>query len=430
MNLTKNNLSIRNAMPSDATQLCVWWNDGTVMAHAGFPNGLGIAVDEINIFDGLHIIELDGKPIGEMNYHNVSDNTAAIGIKICDNTHQEKGLGTTLLSMFIDALFTYYGFDKIILDTNVKNKRAQHVYEKKLGFRFVRLNENAWKDQLGEPQSTVDYELYKTDWAMKINYIHIRREQPADCHTVEELTREAFWHAFWGESQQICDEHLLTHKLRSVPALVPELDLVAEIGGQIAGHIIYTVSKIVEANGTSHDMLTFGPLAVHPKFQSAGVGKALMQHSFKIAKELGYRGVLIFGHANYYPRVGFKPAREYGFTTPGGSAPDPFMAYPLYPGAFDGVQGSFHLDPVYESLTQEEALEFDNRFSPKEQHKLVPMDVLLNRLEPTAREAIPWIASDPLALLQTRSEREMLELVDETAIKTIRTVLRENNIKW
>jgi len=430
MNLTKNNLTIRNAMPSDATQLCTWWNDGAVMAHAGFPNGLGITVDKINIFDGLHIIELDGKPIGEMNYRNKGDNTAQIGIKICDASHHEQGLGTTLLSMFIDALFTYHGFSKIILDTNATNKRAQHVYEKKLGFRFVQLNANAWTDQLDEMQSSIDYELYKTDWNKRIPYIHIRTEQPADYHTVEELTREAFWHTFWSENQQICDEHLLTHKLRSIPAFVPELDLVAEVNGNIAGHIIYSVSKIIEPNGTSHDMLTFGPLAVHPNFHNMGVGKALMQYSFKVAKELGYRGVLIFGHANYYPRVGFRPAREYGFTTPGGSAPDPFMAYPLYPGAFDEVQGSFHLDPVYESLTQEEALAFDNRFSPKEQHKLVPMDVLLNRLEPTAREAVEWLPSDPLALLKTKSEREMLELVDENAIRTIRTVLKENNIKW
>jgi len=47
MNLTKGNLTIRNAMPSDAEQLCTWWNDGKIMAHAGFPNGLGITADDI-----------------------------------------------------------------------------------------------------------------------------------------------------------------------------------------------------------------------------------------------------------------------------------------------------------------------------------------------------------------------------------------------
>ena len=35
------NLTIRQAEVADAKQLAAWWNDGAVMAHAGFPNGLG-----------------------------------------------------------------------------------------------------------------------------------------------------------------------------------------------------------------------------------------------------------------------------------------------------------------------------------------------------------------------------------------------------
>ena len=43
MNIKYNQLCIRNAEKKDCEQLAVWWNDGTVMAHAGFPNGLGQA---------------------------------------------------------------------------------------------------------------------------------------------------------------------------------------------------------------------------------------------------------------------------------------------------------------------------------------------------------------------------------------------------
>jgi ribosomal protein S18 acetylase RimI-like enzyme len=49
---------------------------------------------------------------------------------------------------------------KIVLDTNLKNTRAQHVYEK-LGFRKMRVNVDSWQDQLGQWQSTVDYELVR-----------------------------------------------------------------------------------------------------------------------------------------------------------------------------------------------------------------------------------------------------------------------------
>ena len=41
MNLQHKNLTIRDAVAADAEQLTAWWNDGVVMAHAGFPLGLG-----------------------------------------------------------------------------------------------------------------------------------------------------------------------------------------------------------------------------------------------------------------------------------------------------------------------------------------------------------------------------------------------------
>ncbi len=166
--LTENKeLKIRNAEESDAGILAEWWNDGKVMAHAGFPNGLGttpkevaakIRTDSDNTGRRL-IIELDGLPIGEMSYRRTDGNSAEIGIKICDFSKQEKGYGKRLLSMLIKELFKM-DFEVIKLDTNLNNKRAQHVYEE-LGFKKFRINIDAWTDQLGVPQSTVDYELRK-----------------------------------------------------------------------------------------------------------------------------------------------------------------------------------------------------------------------------------------------------------------------------
>lgn len=160
-------LIIRNATINDSEVLAKWWNDGKVMAHAGFPNGLGITATKIaedlkrdsDIKGRRLIIENDGIPIGEMSYGNKGDNIAEIGIKICDFSKQEKGFGKILLSLFIIELFSM-GFEKIILDTNLNNTRAQRVYEQ-LGFKKLRVNIDAWKDQLGVSQSSVDYELHK-----------------------------------------------------------------------------------------------------------------------------------------------------------------------------------------------------------------------------------------------------------------------------
>lgn len=47
MRIIYEELCIRNAEEADCAQLAKWWNDGSVMAHAGFPRGLGITAEEI-----------------------------------------------------------------------------------------------------------------------------------------------------------------------------------------------------------------------------------------------------------------------------------------------------------------------------------------------------------------------------------------------
>lgn len=172
MYIKNNNLVIRSAELKDAEQLNAWWNDGKVMEHAGFPNGLGQILEEtteeIRAYEGklsqLCILEIDGVSVGEASFGLIGENVAEIGIKICDFSYQNQGLGSELLRMLITYLFedselnSKYLVDKIILDTNLKNERVQHVYEK-LGFKKVRVNIAAWEDQLGQLQDSVDYEM-------------------------------------------------------------------------------------------------------------------------------------------------------------------------------------------------------------------------------------------------------------------------------
>ena len=159
MILQYENLTIRQAEPSDAKQLAVWWNDGAVMAHAGFPRGLGITVEKVaeGLSEGHLVIEEGARLIGECNYRSRAEGVAEIGIKICETDCQNRGVGRKILSMLIGWLFRK-GYSKIVLDTDLENKRAQHVYES-LGFRKLRMNRDSWKNQLGQLRSSVDYEL-------------------------------------------------------------------------------------------------------------------------------------------------------------------------------------------------------------------------------------------------------------------------------
>ena len=159
MNVRYGDLLIREVVPADAEQLCAWWNDGAVMAHAGFPNGLGTTVEKViaGLGNGRLILKENERLIGEACYRKVGEGVAEIGIKICETDCQNRGLGRIILSTLISWLFEQ-GFEKIVLDTNLTNKRAQHVYES-LGFRKLRINYDSWTDQLGNKQSAVDYEL-------------------------------------------------------------------------------------------------------------------------------------------------------------------------------------------------------------------------------------------------------------------------------
>ena len=159
VSLQYGNISVSTARAEDVPQLVAWWNDGSVMAHAGFPNGLGTTVEHetSRLKESRLMIWEGGRPIGECNFRAAGEQTAEIGIKICETDCQNRGVGRIVLSLLIKYLFKQ-GNEKIVLDTNLNNLRAQHVYES-LGFRKLRVNIDSWKDQLGRPQSSVDYEL-------------------------------------------------------------------------------------------------------------------------------------------------------------------------------------------------------------------------------------------------------------------------------
>lgn len=192
--------------------------------------------------------------------------------------------------------------------------------------------------------------------------IIIRQERPQEWRQVEALTREAFWNTFVPG----CDEHYLAHILRDASAFIPELDLVAEIDGQLVGNIMYTKGWIEDAQGAKHDVILFGPLSVLPAYQGRGVGGVLIRHSAAEATRLGHRAILIYGDPQYYSRFGFRPASEFGILTPDGKTHPAMQALALYEGALDGITGRFFEDPIYETIDAAKVEAFDKSFPPKE----------------------------------------------------------------
>lgn len=173
MRIENENIVIRSVDLKDAVQLNKWWNDGEVMEHAGFPNGLGQSLEEttneIKSWEGklsqLCIIEIDGKAVGELSYRIKDDGMAYPGWKICDSKYQNHGYGPKIINMLLEFLFTNNEINKVFpikevkWDTMLENKRARYVYEYKIKARKIGTNKNSWKDQLGNRRSSVDYSI-------------------------------------------------------------------------------------------------------------------------------------------------------------------------------------------------------------------------------------------------------------------------------
>jgi len=85
--------------------------------------------------------------------------------------------------------------------------------------------------------------------------------------------------------------------------------------------------------------LLLGPLAVHPKLQSRGIGGALMELAILRAKQLGHGAIVLLGDAPYYARFGFSAAKAKDLLLPGPFERERLLGLELVRGALDGSWG-------------------------------------------------------------------------------------------
>jgi predicted N-acetyltransferase YhbS len=148
----------------------------------------------------------------------------------------------------------------------------------------------------------------------------IRQETERDCDKIYHVVKSAFENAEYTDH----DEHNLVVRLRKSDAFIPELSLVADRGGEIVGHIMFTKIKVGK-----HIALALAPLSVLPKMQSRGIGGKLIERGHEIAKELGFTLCVLLGHPMYYRRFGYIPASRFGIQAPFDVPDDAFMVKKL-----------------------------------------------------------------------------------------------------
>ena len=192
----------------------------------------------------------------------------------------------------------------------------------------------------------------------------IRLETEKDYRAVEELTRDAFWNIY----KPGADEHYYAHMMRSHPDFIPELDFVLEDGGRIIGSIIYSNAWLEDENGFRKEIVSFGPLCVAPEFQRRRLGKLLIEHSFDVARKMGYDVNINFGNPGNYVSRGFVSCKKKNVSCFAyGNFPTALLVAELVPGALDGRKWMFIPSTAADCCEDTEAVEaFDKTFPPKE----------------------------------------------------------------
>lgn len=171
--------------------------------------------------------------------------------------------------------------------------------------------------------------------------VTIRPEQMNDQRATEALALAAF-----APDQRVAE---LVRKLRASAALIPELNLVAEVNGVVAGHIMFSRARIT----SGHSVALLSPLGVLPAYQRQQIGSALVRYALAWLNKSGYPVVILEGVPAYYPRFGFRPAHTLGIEPPY-PLPEPvWQAYRL-PAYQDSVRGTVTYPEPFDFLRPSE----------------------------------------------------------------------------
>ncbi|MCP3735457.1 N-acetyltransferase [Sphingomonas sp. RP10(2022)] len=116
------------------------------------------------------------------------------------------------------------------------------------------------------------------------------------------------------------DRHQRTaYKVRGAAAPIAALSLAAIEDGVLIGTIQCWPVTLAGDDGTVHDLVMVGPVAVAPERQRDGIGRRLMTQALAAAARAGLDGALmLIGDPEYYGRFfGFDAARTTGWRLPG-----------------------------------------------------------------------------------------------------------------
>lgn len=166
--------------------------------------------------------------------------------------------------------------------------------------------------------------------------MRVRPETRDDVGAVQDVVRAAFG------GERVPD--LLVDLRGSVAWL--GLSFVAELDAEVVGHVSYTRAW-VDTPDRVVDVLVLSPLSVRPEHQGRGVGARLVGDSLKLLDDRDEPLVFLEGDPGYYRRLGWHPARDWGFTPPSVRIPDEAFQAVRLPAYDRGLTGALVYPDVF-----------------------------------------------------------------------------------
>ena len=133
------------------------------------------------------------------------------------------------------------------------------------------------------------------------------------------------------------------------------LSWVADERGDVVGHILFTPVTIGDPSETSQQaslgnpprVAGLAPMAVRPDRQGRGIGSALVERGLAACRDAGFAAVVVLGHADYYPRFGFRPASRWELRYEVDVPDEVFLALELRRGGLAGHRGVVRYHPEF-----------------------------------------------------------------------------------
>jgi putative acetyltransferase len=170
---------------------------------------------------------------------------------------------------------------------------------------------------------------------MTLDSVTIRSEREADAAAIHNVHGRAFP----SQTEARLVAALRAHGKASV-------SLVAEVGGQIVGHILFSPVTLV---GHAIEGVGLAPVAVVPEYQKRGIGGRLIREGLDLCTRKGIRFVVVLGDPAYYQRFGFLRATDHRLLNEYG-VDEQFMVTELQRGVLPPSGGLVRYAPEFKDV--------------------------------------------------------------------------------